>query len=84
MRDLIVVVVLSPVIYWFVRKTRVFGLGVLLLAYCTQIWTPIPGFSPSAFFFFSIGAYFSIEGKDIIGFVRANKYVISAGALLLF
>ena len=84
LRDLIVVVVLSPVIYWFVRKTRVFGLGVLLLAYCTQIWIPIPGFSPSAFFFFSIGAYFSIEGKDIIGFVRANKYVISAGALLLF
>lgn len=84
LRDLIVVVVLSPVIYWFIRKTRVFGLGILFAAYFTEIWIPWPGFSPIAFLFFSIGAYFSIEGKDIIGFVRANKYVISAGALLFF
>lgn len=84
LRDLIVVVAFTPVIYWFVRKTRVFGLGLLFVAYCTQIWIPMPGFSPTAFFFFSLGAYFSIEGKCIIGFVRANKYVISAGALLFF
>lgn len=83
-RDLIVVVVFSPVIYWFVKKTRVFGLGFLFVAYCTQIWIPVPGFSPTAFFFFSLGAYSSIEGKSIIGFVRKNRYVISVGALLFF
>lgn len=84
LRDLIVVVIFSPAIYWFVKKTRIVGLLLLFAAYYLQIWIPLPGFSVTAFFYFSLGAYFSIEGKSIIGFVRANRYVISIGALLFF
>lgn len=60
-RDLIVLVVLSPIVYYYLKKTRLIGLLILGILYMFNWWIDIQGFSKLGFLFFSIGAYFSIN-----------------------
>lgn len=85
LRDLIVVTALTPLIYWFIKHTRHYGVLLLSLAYITGIWPNIPGFNITAVFFFCTGAYFSIYGKNLVNEchrVRTPSY-LTAGVLLL-
>lgn len=69
-RDLMVVVVFSPLLYLAIQKlskTIVFALGLLWISY---IWFRIPGFSIDAFFFFTFGSYFSIKKKNFINLMK--------------
>jgi len=66
LRDLIVVTLFTPLIYWIVKRTKLFGLLLLGIAYASCVWPDWPGFGVSAFFFFSIGAYLSVHRKNII------------------
>ena len=64
LRDLIILVILSPVIYWFVKRLGFYFLSILCFVYISTI---IPYHSvTTSIFFFSIGAYFAISGKNII------------------
>lgn len=77
-RDLIVCVVLSPLLYWIVTKTH--HIGVILLGIGWFVGYKIPyigmrGFSTTALFFFSLGAWFSCYRKDLIAIVRNLKYI---------
>jgi len=67
LRDLIVMAFISPIIYYLAKYAKIWGLVVLFLFYYTNIWIEIPGYSTrfflTAFFFFSIGAFFSIDKK---------------------
>lgn len=68
-RDLIVCVIISPLLYWFVTKPRFWGLILLGIAWLCNFNIPyigIRGFSTTALFFFSFGAWFSINKKNII------------------
>jgi len=73
LRDLIVIQILSPIIYYFIRYTRLYGIIILGIAYYTGVWLTIPGFSISCFFFFSLGAYFSINNKNFVTELNKNK-----------
>ncbi len=66
LRDLIICVVLSPIIYYFIKYTKIYGVLLLGFLFYTKIWFTIPGMSITALFFFSLGAYFSIHNKGII------------------
>lgn len=67
-RDLMIVVLCTPILYWVLQRTRyyfVLGLGVLWftlaywdLGHINQLLT--------AFFFFSWGAYMSVNKKDMM------------------
>lgn len=83
-RDLIVVSLLSPVIYWYVKKLGIFGLIIILVAGATNMWISLPGFGISAFFYFSVGAYFAINRYNIVEFSRRYKSVIIVGAIILY
>lgn len=77
-RDLIVCVVLSPLLYWIVTKTH--HLGIILLGIGWFVGYQIPyigirGFSTTALFFFSLGAWFSCHRKDLIATVRDLKWI---------
>ncbi|MGJ1436936.1 acyltransferase family protein [Sphingobacterium siyangense] len=65
-RDLMVVVVFSPLLYWLVKKLGVFVLALLGLLWLYNPYFYLPGISTVSFFFFTAGAYFSIYKKDFV------------------
>jgi surface polysaccharide O-acyltransferase-like enzyme len=77
LRDLIIMVFLTPLIYYFVKHTKLYGIILLGILYYTKIGFIISGFSTSLFlnalFFFSFGTYFSIHGKNIILSLRKGQ-----------
>ena len=86
LRDLIVVILLSPLVYYFVTKTKKVGLFVVAILYVLNVWIPLEGFSASAFFFFSLGAYYRICNKLFLEEFNKAKYVsyiIAIAALVL-
>lgn len=54
-RNLIVIVLLSPVIYYNIRKIKWNFLIIMLFFYFSGIWPQLPGLSASAILFFSWG-----------------------------
>ncbi|MCD8261785.1 MAG: acyltransferase [Bacteroides sp.] len=76
-RDLMVCVVISPLLFRFVTKTRYYG--VILLGICWYLGYYLPyiglrGFSTIAIFFFTFGAWFSIHCKNVLDIFRKLKY----------
>lgn len=70
LRDLMVIVLITPVIYYVLRKFKLWAIVVLGLCYITGIWPYIHGFSVTAAFFFSLGAYFSINKLNMVEELR--------------
>ena len=77
-RDLIVMVVMTPVIFYFIRR---WGRRFLLIA--GLVWYVIPFSFPNigyasyfitAFFFFSLGAFLSISKKNMVVSFRKFEY----------
>jgi surface polysaccharide O-acyltransferase-like enzyme len=83
LRDLIVVSLLSPVIYQYVKCLKIWGILVLFVAYISRIWTLVPGFGATAFFYFSLGAYLAINRHNIVTLVHRYKYAILPMTLIL-
>ena len=69
-RDLMVMIVISPVIYWGVRKLKMLLPILLVLAYIVGVNTGIQGFSMTALAFFPVGAYFGIKKLDFVSIFR--------------
>lgn len=65
-RDLMVIVLLSPVVYWGIKKLGIWFLGILLIyAIICMTTSIIPNtIMPLAPLFFSIGSYLSITGRE--------------------
>lgn len=72
-RDLMVVVLITPIIYILIRKFKLWTVFVLGICYVTGIWPYLHGFSITALFFFSVGAYFSINKQNMVNELR--KYM---------
>ena len=72
-RDLMVLCVLSPLLYKILRNGKYY---VLIILFCIFLlpypdgWNKIFMRFPTALFFFSLGAYFSINKLNMIQFVR--------------
>lgn len=82
LRDLIVVTVLSPLIYWVVKTLKIASILILLVAYVLDLWVVWHGFRITAFFYYSLGVYFAINGKNIVEFCeRYSKVIVSAMAV---
>lgn len=80
-RDLIVFMILSPVFYFYVRKTRIVGIILLYIAYVLLIGIRIPGFSLEGAFYFAVGAYLSIHKIDFTALCR--KHLVMAGCVAI-
>ena len=78
-RDLMVMFVLSPAIYWLISKGGAVYLGLVGIAYCLGVLCCAPGFSTNALFFFSLGAFAAIRGIDPVEWSRKNiKWILPA------
>ena len=84
LRDLIVVIAFTPVIYYMVRKFKFYFLVFLFVAYISRIWILVPGFSITSCFFFSAGAYLALNEINIIKFVHKYSVLIIPTFLVLF
>lgn len=66
-RDLIIVVLCTPVLYWIIRKLKHWPIIILgVMWFCLAVCEVNDCGFMSAFFFFSWGAYMSISQKDMI------------------
>ena len=84
LRDLIVVTILTPIIYIAIKKLNLFIIAFLFVAYISRIWTLLPGFHITAFFYFTTGAYFALNRINIVQFVNNyKKYYLPVCAILL-
>lgn len=63
-RDLMVVIIFAPIVYYIVKYCKVLGVLALGALWLFNLWFAIPGLSIAAFFFFSFGAWFSINRRD--------------------
>lgn len=63
-RDLIIVALFTPLIYYFIKYTKIYGIILLGTLWTFNIWFDIVGFSITSFFFFSFGAWFSLNKRN--------------------
>lgn len=66
-RDLMIVVICSPIIYFFIKRTKIYGLILLFLLYIIGLLPKFSFYTVEPYFFF-LGAYFSIHKIDIVDF----------------
>lgn len=84
LRDLIVVSFMTPLIYFFVKKTKTIGVFLLFVAYVTRVWILVPGFSITALFYFALGAYFAINNRNFVRISRKYSHITIPLSILLF
>lgn len=87
LRELIVMAILSPLVYQVVKRGKVVALVILGILSYSNIWFVIPGVSTALFiraiFYFSLGAYFSIHGKNLVSSFQKGAALWMTLALIL-
>lgn len=83
LRDLIVVQLLSPVVWWWVKHTHAWGVALLALCYVSGVFPLINGLGVQAVFWFSMGTWLSISGKNLVNAVRRVEWPAYAFTLIL-
>jgi peptidoglycan/LPS O-acetylase OafA/YrhL len=81
LRDLICISLLSPLVYYYVRYTRHWGVLLLGLCYVSQVPHSLGAISITGVFFFTLGAYFSIHDINLIEW--AHHWSKSLGLIAL-
>jgi len=84
LRDLFIVVLLTPLIELLLKYCRQYGVYILALCYISRCWFDIPGFSITALFFFTAGAYLSLNGKSLTTEFSRIKYWLYTISFILF
>jgi Acyltransferase family. len=74
-RDLMIIMILSPIIYFFVKYIKIYGIILLFGLYIFDFWPSITGFSVMVYAFFSLGAYFSINKIKLLDICKKYKLI---------
>ena len=65
-RDLIIAVILTPIIYFLCKKTKIYGVILIGMLWFLGFWFKMTGFSSVCTFFFTAGAYFGINKRNLL------------------
>jgi surface polysaccharide O-acyltransferase-like enzyme len=65
-RDLMVAVILTPVIYLCIKYGKIYSIIILGILWYFNVWIKIPGLNCACFFFFTFGAYFGINKRNLL------------------
>lgn len=81
LRDLILTVILSPIIFFIVKRLKILGVVILGLLYYFKVGGVVAQYNLNqlitATFFFSLGSYFSLNDLNMVSVSRSlNKFVI--------
>lgn len=82
-RDLIIIVILSPIVYNFIKYTKIYGITILGMLWIVDLWFDIVSFSIESFFFFSLGAWFSMNRKDFTKVVSSLRWTSTMAYIVL-
>ena len=71
-RDLMLMVLLAPILYWLVSKTKGWFVLMMAIVWCFQFFPSgfYPIFFVTALFFFSWGAWYSISRRNFVESMR--------------
>ena len=78
-RDLMIAALISPAIYFFCKYTKIYGVLLIGILWYFGWWLNITGFASMCIFFFTAGAYFGINKRNLIedfGKVRNLSFVL--------
>ena len=84
LRDLMVTMIMSPLLYYLFKYARVWGLVLLFFSYISLVGIKVPGISTTALFFFGAGAYFNLNKIDPTKFAWNYKNVFYGLAFFLW
>ena len=76
-RDLMIVVLCTPILYWLLKRVRHYLIWLLGILWFMVVYFDLGRVDQllSAFFFFSWGAYMSVNGKDMLAeFGRFSRW----------
>lgn len=73
-QDLLVLMVLSPLIWFLIRKLKVFFVVLLLVGFFSSVMPEVVGFHSVSLTYFSLGAYCSIMKCSFVQVARRNIY----------
>ncbi|MCQ2246603.1 MAG: acyltransferase [Bacteroidaceae bacterium] len=84
MRDLIIVLAITPIIYWGIKKLKRMLVLLLIASYVTGVWIPLSAPCVDAVLFFSIGGYIAIEKQDLVFWMSKFKMISYIFSVVLF
>lgn len=82
-RDLIVINIFSPIIYFLIKKIDIIYFIILSLLFLFGIGLLTPGIASSSVLFYSIGSWFAIKKKNFVCDYATVSMIIGITALLL-
>ena len=65
-RDLMIVMLCSPLVFFCIKKIRIYCVIILGVLYLFPLWKDVTGLSLTAWFYFIAGAWFSINKKNFV------------------
>lgn len=74
LRDLIVLVLFSPVIFYLIKYFRIIPIVLFFIIYLGLLKVDFVIFTTASIFYFSIGAYFAIVKNNSLLKIRNHKY----------
>lgn len=83
LRDLIIVSLLAPIIYFINKRIKIWCVIIIGLIYISRIWPPMSFISITSIFFFNLGAYFAISKNNIAQISRKTSFITIPLSLLL-
>ena len=82
-RDLMVTILLSPLLFVLLKLTKGWILALVALLYVCGVGATSAGINSGAILFFSLGAWFSISRTDAVGYANEHKWGVAVIAVLL-
>lgn len=85
LRDLIVIIIVSPILFYFLKYTNYLGLICIYIIYLFYHSVIFPGLSMKSIFYFSVGIYLATRQIDFLAVTSKSKsliYIISTILLL--
>ena len=82
-RDLMVIVLMTPIIHLAIKRLRWGWLLLMTALSISGVWIPLVGFSPSSVLWFSVGAWFSINGRSMAATFGRLRTLLLCAALPL-
>lgn len=82
-RDLMVTVILTPIIYLLTKKLHIYFIATLAVLWITNCWFLVTGLNITAIFFFSLGSYCSIYDINFAELLKPYTLLLGIMYLLI-